>query len=396
MEETILLPAGFWLTGLHCGIKSSANHDLGLIHSEPPATAFGFFTKNDVKAAPVIYCEKSLSQNNQVSQVLVNSGNANACTGKLGMDNLLETVSMLKEKFQSKAEVLMCSTGVIGEQLPMGKLKAGIEKLSLPDGPNNPNGFAASIMTTDTVPKISSREIFIEGQKISFTAFCKGAGMIQPNMATMLAYVICDLKFASNMKEALREVVDKSFNSITVDGDMSTNDTVLFLGNGASGLDFDKLSEEDKKLVLDTLADICIEQAKKIVADGEGATKVVQIDINGAPNAEVGKKLARQVANSPLVKTAIFGRDPNWGRILASLGSVSAGLHPDSINISLCAVPVFTNGGPADFDEADLVHKMGEKDILLSVELGLGDASWTYWTCDLTYDYIKINADYHT
>jgi glutamate N-acetyltransferase/amino-acid N-acetyltransferase len=387
---------GFQAWGLACGIKKNGKEDLGVIVSEPPAQAFGVLTRNAVKAAPVLYCQQVLATGRKVSHVLVNSGNANACTGARGYDDVLTEAEALRTAANPKGEILVSSTGVIGEYLPMPKLEAGIRDLFNP-APGRPRApFVQAIMTTDTFPKKAQASLALGGREVRLGGVAKGAGMIRPDMATMLAYVTTDIALEPDYRGSFADTADRTFNSISVDGDMSTNDTALLLANGASGVRYADLSAEDRRSFDKALAGLMEELAKSIVRDGEGATKLVTVKVTGARSESDAKAVCRAVSNSPLVKTAFFGGDANWGRVVAAAGASGVDLDKEKLALEFCGVKVLEHGGAAAYDEQDVSGRMKARDVSLTLDLGLGDASWVYWTCDFSYDYVKINAAYRT
>ncbi|MEO6097444.1 MAG: bifunctional glutamate N-acetyltransferase/amino-acid acetyltransferase ArgJ [Fibrobacteria bacterium] len=404
--ENVTFPQGFQARGLSCGIKKNGKPDLGILISEPPAQVFSAFTQNAVKAAPVLYDRKIASEGGKVSHVLVNSGNANACTGSRGYEDVLAEVALVRQLGAPKGEVMVSSTGVIGEYLPMDKLKSGIARLfdagsvagsgARNDSDESYAPFIQAIMTTDTFEKKAQRTLLLDGKEVRLGGIAKGAGMIRPNMATMLAYLTTDLGLDADYSGAFLGCVEKSFNSISVDGDMSTNDTALLLANGASGVRYAALSETARKTFDEGLRGLMEELAKLIIRDGEGATKLVTIETVGARTVEDAKAVCRAIANSPLVKTAFFGGDANWGRVLAAAGYSGAELALEKTSLEFCGVKVLENGGRADYIEDVVAEKMKAKDVSVKVDLGLGMESWIYWTCDLSYEYVKINAAYRT
>jgi glutamate N-acetyltransferase/amino-acid N-acetyltransferase len=385
---------GFQAWGLACGIKKNGKEDLGVIVSEPPAQAFGVLTRNAVKAAPVLYCQEVLATGRKVSHVLVNSGNANACTGARGYDDVLAAADALKAEAGPMGESLISSTGVIGEYLPMQKLLAGIRDLFVPGRPRSP--FVHAIMTTDTFPKKAQASLTLGGREVRLGGVAKGAGMIRPDMATMLAYMTTDIALEPDYRGAFADAADRTFNSISVDGDMSTNDTAVLLANGASGVRYADLSAEDRRAFDKALAVLMEELAKAIVRDGEGATKLVTVKVAGARSEADAKAVCRAVSNSPLVKTAFFGGDANWGRVVAAAGASGVDLDKEKLALEFCGVQVLEHGGAAAYDEQEVSGRMKARDVSLTLDLGLGDASWVYWTCDFSYDYVKINAAYRT
>ncbi len=392
--DDVSFPKGFKAWGLACGIKKNGKPDLGVLVSEPPAQVFSAFTRNAVKAAPVLYDQKVAAAGGRVSHVLVNSGNANACTGARGYQDVTAEVAHLREAAAPKGQVMVSSTGVIGEYLPMEKIRAGIARLFAPGETFSP--FIHAIMTTDTFEKRSQKSLLLDGKEVRLGGVAKGAGMIRPNMATMLAYLTTDLELDGDYSERFLAAVEKSFNSISVDGDMSTNDTALLLANGASGMRYASLSEPARKAFDEGLRGVMEELAKLIIRDGEGATKLVTIETVGARSVEDAKAVCRAIANSPLVKTAFFGGDANWGRVLAAAGYSGAELVPEKTALEFCGVKVMAQGGALVYDEDDVANRMKAKDVSVRVDLGLGQSSWTYWTCDLSYEYVKINAAYRT
>ena len=392
--EDVTFPKGFRALGLACGIKKNGAPDLGMLVSDPPALALAAFTRNAVKAAPVLYCREVIAGGGKVSHVLVNSGNANACTGDRGYADALREAEILREHVRPAGEVLISSTGVIGEYLPMDRIAAGIARLA--KGTGETTSFLRAIMTTDTSEKKARTSLQLDGREVRLGGVAKGAGMIRPDMATMLAYITTDIELEPGYGAAFHHAVDGTFNSISVDGDMSTNDTVVLLANGASGVRYAGLGAEVRAEFDRALAGLMQELAKAIVRDGEGATKLVSVEAAGARSVDDAKAICRAIANSPLVKTAFFGGDANWGRVLAAAGSAGAELDPSRLSLEFCGVKVMEGGGALAIDENDLAERMKAKDVSVRLDLGLGSGFWRYWTCDLSYDYVKINAAYRT
>lgn len=370
-------------------LKLSNKKDILVIVSEKPATAAAIFTTNDVKAAPVKLSQKIVKTYEKICGIVANSGNANACTGERGMKDA-KTMAKICQKLTGKAPFLVASTGVIGEFLPMDRMKTGIEKAVGNLGKATSKEAAEAIMTTDTFPKTA----YFEGKGFTIGGIAKGAGMIDPAMATMLSFITTDVEIEKKLLEkALKEANEVSFNAITVDGDMSTNDTVIVLANGASEK---RITEENYKEFLDGLTKIMKSLAYQIVKDGEGATKVARIKVIGARTKKEARKVARKIALSPLVKTAIFGCDPNWGRIIAAAGSAGVKLVEERIELKIGDYLLF-KGTKADYDESKVHKYMKEnEEIVIEVDLNLGSASFEYLTCDFTYEYVKINAEYRT
>ncbi len=392
--EDVTYPKGFTAWGLSAGIKKNGNPDLGVLVSEPPAQAFGALTTNAVQAAPVQYCRRVLDGGSAVSHVLVNSGNANACTGARGLTDVHAEVAALREVGSPRGEVLVSSTGVIGEYLPMEKLFSGIANLFESGAAKSP--FVQAIMTTDTFEKKTQASLLVGGREVRIGGVAKGAGMIRPNMATMLCYLTTDIALERGYRPTFLDAVTKSFNSISVDGDMSTNDTCVLLANGASGIAYQNLSDIDRKAYDQALRSVMVELAKAIIRDGEGATKLITIEAVGAPDDASAQDVCRAIANSPLVKTAFFGCDANWGRVLAAAGSCGVPLETEKLALEFCGIGVMAKGAALKYDEADLTARMRSRDVSVRVDLGMGLSHWTYWTCDLSYDYVKINAAYRT
>ena len=353
------------------------------------------FTTNRVQAAP-LHLNREHLQNGQARAILVNSKNANACTGEQGLADAKKSARLVADGMGLAAEeVLVNSTGVIGVPLPMDILEPGIQNIVPALNSKGWNDAAEAILTTDTVPKKATARLNLDGVEITLAGIAKGAGMIAPNMATMLSFVTTDAALSPNQLQAsLQEAVKKSFNCITVDGDMSTNDTVLALANGAgNGPHLEGESLESFQEALNTL---CASLAKQIARDGEGATKLITIQVDGAASEEDARTVGLSVANSSLVKTAVFGRDPNWGRILCAMGYAGVPIDPDKASVSMAGFPIYQAGSGQLFDHDSAVEALGASHINIDIDLGMGAASATLYTCDLTYEYVKINAEYTT
>ena len=393
----VTFPKGFKAAGVKAGIKKSGNLDLALIYTEKEAAVAGVFTKNAVAAAPVIV-SREVVKGGKAHAIVANAGCANACTGETGLANARKMAALAAAEVGcAPDEVLVGSTGIIGVNLPMDKLEAGIKAAAAELSEDGSKNAGNAIITTDTYSKACSCEVEIGGQAVRFGAIAKGSGMIQPNMATMLCYITTDANISSQlMQKALSEIVEVSFNMISVDGDMSTNDTVLVLANGASGAAeiTDGSPEYDKFYA--TLKEICQELSKRIAADGEGATKFLTINVSGTKTFEDAKTVAMSIAKSPLVKTAFFGEDPNWGRVICAVGYAGIPMVPEKTVIKFGGVPVYANGLGAEFNEDDIHKVMAEHDIVIDVEMGMGDAKATVCSCYFSYEYVKINGEYHT
>jgi len=390
---------GFQLAAVKAGIKASGKPGLGLVVAAGAVPAAGVFTTSRVVAAPVTLCRRHLeSTRGQARAIRVNAGCANACTGKQGMANARATARTAARLVGSRpAEVLVCSTGVIGHQLPMERMQDGIEAAHARLGRIRAGAFARAIMTTDLVPKAAGVRLRgLGGARLA--GVCKGSGMIAPNMATMLAFLLTDAPVAPRvLQAALRAVADATFNCVTVDSDTSTNDTLLVLANGgAGGRTIARATGKRYSLFLAGLEAVCLSLAEQIAADGEGATKLVRVRVRGARTTADARRAARTIAESPLVKTALFGNDPNWGRVIAALGRSGAAMREARTTLTLCGLTMFRSGTPCAFDAKALSRRMKAKEIELEVELGLGAAACTMLTCDFSYDYVRINAEYHT
>jgi len=396
MAGAVTYPKGFLASGVRAGIKKRGE-DVALICSESPASAAGVFTTNVVKAAPVLVTRSRVPRGT-CRAVIANSGNANACTGEQGMRDAVEMAAHTARLLRvPEGDVLVASTGIIGRVLPREKMAAGIEEavrsLSADGGIN----AARAIMTTDTRPKEASVEIEIGGKTVRIGGMAKGAGMICPNVATMLAFITTDAAISPEMlQDCLAHSAEVSFNCLTVDGDTSTNDTVILLANGMAGnpemtSEGPDLSEFRKGLDLVTTG-----LAKQIAADGEGATKLVEIVVQGAKTYEDCRQIAKTIANSPLVKTAIFGCDPNWGRILAAAGRAGVEFDPRAIGLSLGDTLLVKGGEPISFSEQEAHDYLTGSEVLVNLRVGGERYGATVWTCDFSYDYVKINAEYHT
>jgi len=378
-----MIVQGFKMAAVAAGIKSAGTLDLSLIYSEKPAVAAAVFTQNTFIAAPLVVSKRHLVETgHRVRAVIVNSGNANAATGEAGIQRARATAEAVASRLGCNAnEVLVSSTGVIGRSLPIEKIRDAVPNLVSSLQASNLELVARGIMTTDTVPKIATSD---EGG-IRIAGVAKGAGMIHPDMATMLSFIVTDADISRDeLDQSLRYAVHRSFNSISIDGDTSTNDMVVVLANGASGV------RPDAQRFRDQLLDVCTRLATAIVRDGEGATKFVQIDIEGAPSEEAAHTIGRTIARSPLVKTAIYGADPNWGRIVGAIGNSGVALKTDRVDIYIDGVLI----SDATLEQTRL--KLREKEIQIRVVLDSGSASARVWTCDLTEGYIRINADYTT
>lgn len=396
MFEEITVPNGFMFSAAEASIKKPGRKDICLIYSEKEAVMSGMFTTNKVKAAPVLLDMKRI-KSGKGQAIIANSGNANACTGKQGMLDAMEMTALTAKSLSLKQNlVYVCSTGVIGTPMPMERVRRGIKELIGDIGKSAIGDVAAAIMTTDTFPKLISKKIRLGRKTGTITGICKGAGMIQPNMATMLCFIMTDTKVSKPaLDKALKDAVTKSFNRITIDGDMSTNDTVLLIANGLAGNEIIKPDSASFKTFSKALADICYELSRMIVKDGEGATKLVEIEVKNAKSEAEAEKAAFATANSMLVKTAIYGNDANWGRIMAALGYSGITIKEEKIDIVLNGLKLVSKGlGTGKDKEANERLKAKEIKIVVDIRLGKGNAK--VLTCDLTEGYVRINAEYRT
>lgn len=390
--------AGIRLATMCAGIKKADRKDLVIIELAEGTTAAGVFTRNAFCAAPVVVAKDHLAKASP-RYLVINTGNANAGTGEQGMVDALASCQKVADQFNCKAEeVLPFSTGVIGENLPIEKLLAGIESSTDKFVDAGWNDAAQGIMTTDTVAKGFSKSLDIDGKTITITGIAKGSGMIRPDMATMLAYIATDAKvLQADLQACLKNASDNSFNRITVDGDTSTNDACILMASGQSGIEV-KPGSKEFALFSTAIQDICVELAKAIVKDGEGATKLINIIVEQCASQQECLDVAYTVAHSPLVKTAFFASDPNWGRILAAVGRAGINdLELNAIKIYLDDVCIVENGGRSpSYTEAQGQEVMDKSEITITIQLSRGEFTETVWTCDFSYDYVKINAEYRT
>jgi glutamate N-acetyltransferase/amino-acid N-acetyltransferase len=392
----VTTPAGFRAAGVSAGIKAKGNLDLALLVSDRPATAAAVFTTNRAQAAPVLVSQEHLASTNGLARaVIVNSGCANACTGTAGLavargmaDETARLVGCAPE------EVLVASTGVIGVSLDLDKIRSGLPAAIAALGHDQGSLAARAIMTTDPFPKEAAARVSIGGRDLVIGGMAKGSGMIEPMMATMLGFVTTDAAVPQPLLDrALREVVNDTFNAITVDGECSTNDCVMLLANGASGATVDEGSYGS---FAHALRSVCLRLALDIVRGGEGATKLVTVTVTGAASPEDARRAAKAVANSLLVKTAIHGGDPNWGRLIAVAGRAGVAFDLSRAAVAIGGIVLFKDGQPHDEAAERAAAYLKFREIALTVDLGAGTASSTVWTCDLSADYVRINADYRT
>jgi len=394
IDGTIASPLGFSADGLHAGFKKK-KLDFGWIVSEVPASVAGVYTTNKVIAAPLLVTKASIQKSQKLQAIVVNSGVANSCTGQQGLDAAYEMQQSTAQKLKIEPDLVgLASTGVIGEQLPMDALKNGLSQILVS---GKADDFAEAILTTDTCTKTCVVTEEFGSDLVTMAGVAKGSGMIHPNMATMLAFITCDANISSaTLQAALSQHVETTFNQITVDGDTSTNDMVLVMANGCrqneeilpDTEEFEKFS----KMLRYLMADL----AKKIAKDGEGATKLIEVNVRHAKDEQSGRMIAKSVVGSSLVKTAIFGQDPNWGRILAAIGYAGADVSVDDIDIWIEGIPVMQASSPVAFDPEETSDAMAGELLTLTIDLHDGAAEAQAWGCDLSYDYVKINALYRT
>jgi glutamate N-acetyltransferase/amino-acid N-acetyltransferase len=403
----VTAPRGYKAAGITAGLKPSGMPDLALIWSDTEAIAAGVFTLTQVRAACVDYCRQRLQAKASARAILCNAGQANAATGEAGWQDAVTSANLLGEALNIPADsILLASTGVIGKRIPMDTLAAGIPKLVAALSETGSDAAAQAIITTDLVTKSIALETIIDDRPVRIGGMSKGSGMIHPNMATMLAFITCDAAVSTSLwQQMLSRAVDKSFNQITVDGDTSTNDTVIALANGESRTAaITEMGKNAQKLEA-MLTAVCQHLAKAIARDGEGATCLIEVQVSGAADEAAARQVARTIASSSLAKSAIFGRDPNWGRIAAAAGRAGIPFHQEDLQIKIGDFILMENGQPLDFDRqaaSDYLKKaaagayLKEDTVLISVCIGNGAGVGTAWGCDLSYDYVRINAEYTT
>lgn len=389
-------PKGYRYAAIEGNLKYSGRLDLALIVSDTPCVAAGTFTTNKFQAAPVLVAKELVETSANIQAIMINAGSANACTGEEGLANCKRSLELVASRVGLSSDaILPASTGVIGMQFDMAKWETAAPVLADAVGKHTGDDFAKAIMTTDTFPKTANRTVTVNGSDVTIAGMAKGAGMICPNMATMLGTVITDAQIDAAMwKRIVKNAVDGSFNCVSVDGDTSTNDCVLALANGASGTQITEAVEAEFQQAVTA---IMRELAYQLVQDGEGATKVMQIMVSGAKTDAEADLVARTVGHSPLVKTAIYGKDANWGRIVAAVGRSGAEFEAGDVQLSMCGIELFKNGQPTDADFDTLLKPYLEKrDILIDIILGNGEGKAELFASDLTHEYISINADYRS
>ncbi|MEB3343403.1 bifunctional ornithine acetyltransferase/N-acetylglutamate synthase [Okeania sp.] len=403
----VTAPKGYQATGIIAGLKPSGAADLALILSDVDAIAAGVFTTSQVRAACVDYCRQRLEEKPSAKAILCNAGQANAATGDLGWQDAVESAAELGKALNiSPDSILLASTGVIGKRIKMDALKAAIPNLLSTVSPEGGEAAAKAIITTDLVTKSIALETMVGDRPVRIGGIAKGSGMIHPNMATMLSFVTCDAAVSPPLwQEMLTRAVNRSFNQITVDGDTSTNDTVIALANGQSRTSaITNMGAEAEKLEA-MLTEVCIYLAKAIARDGEGATCLIEVQVTGTSDEASANQIAKTIAGSSLVKSAIFGRDPNWGRIAAAAGRAGVKFEQEKLQVKLGDFLLMENGQPLDFDRPAASEYLKQRaageylkddTVLISIKVGDGIGSGKAWGCDLSYDYVKINAEYTT
>lgn len=395
---------GFQAASCAAGIKKNGTPDMAMLYSIVPCTAAATFTTNIVKAAPVLWDREIVQNSGSAQAVVVNSGVANACTGQEGYESCRKTAQAAAEVLQIReGDVFVASTGVIGQQIPTDKIVAGVKQMApqLAEGTEAGAAAAKAIMTTDTVPKETAVAVEIGGRTVTVGGMCKGSGMIHPNMCTMLCFVTTDAAISGAMlQKALSGIVQDTFNMVSVDGDTSTNDTVLLMANGLAGNTEISSEGEAYEAFCAALQEVCTVLAKKIASDGEGATKLFEAKVVHAESKEQAVTLSKAVITSNLTKAAIFGADANWGRILCAMGYSGAAFDPDLVDLwfesAAGKIRIMENGTGLPFSEEEATRILSEKEVRALVDLHQGEAEAVAWGCDLTYDYVKINADYRS
>ena len=395
------LPHGFRFAATACGLKKTGALDLALLSSDVPAAAAAVFTQNLVVAAPVVVSKHHLKvSKGRMRALIVNSGNANCATGAAGYAASVRTVQETALRLNCRPEeVFLCSTGVIGVLLPIEKILRALPGITRNRRPSARSfaEFSLAICTTDTRPKTEDASFKMAGKRVHLIGCAKGAGMIHPHMATTLAFVATDANISpSLLQRTLRDVATRTFNAISIDGDTSTNDTLLVLANGSAGAPAIKPGSSAHRAFSRTLEEVCHSLALQIVADGEGAQRVIEIEVRGAKTEAAARRIGETIATSPLVKTAFAGSDPNWGRIYAAAGRSGVKFDPARVSIQMAGIPVLRRGQPLEFNERAASNRLLEKNVHVIVDLHAGRASARYWTCDFTAEYVRINASYRT
>ncbi|HGE5778513.1 TPA: bifunctional glutamate N-acetyltransferase/amino-acid acetyltransferase ArgJ [Bacillus pseudomycoides] len=394
---SIVTPQGFAAIGTQVGLKKGKK-DMGAIVCDVPANCGAVYTTNQFQAAPVQVTKESIAVEGKLQAIVVNSGNANACTGVQGLQDAYEMKTLAAKQFQVKENhVAVASTGVIGVSLPMEAIRTGISYLVPSKEKEKAASFYEAILTTDLVIKQSCYQFMIEGKEVMIAGAAKGSGMIHPNMATMLSFITTDVNIEQEaLQLALSQVTNHTFNQITVDGDTSTNDMVVVMASGLSGTTAIHTNHTEWEKFMFALQKVCEDLAKQIAKDGEGATKLVEVNVYGARTVEEGNKIAKQIVGSSLVKTAMYGEDANWGRIISAIGQSGVVIDPIAVDIAVQSISVLQSSELQAFSQEEMKQKLKESEIVIDVHLHLGGEKGRAWGCDLSYDYVKINACYRT
>lgn len=389
----VTAPSGYRAAGIQTGVKESGAKDLALVYSTRPASAAAVYTTNKVQGAPIAIDREHLADG-KARAVILNSGNANVCNGAVGLDHARRMCARTASELGLQTEeVLVCSTGLIGVPLPITQIEAGIPRLVAALSEEGGGDAAEAILTTDTVPKSCAVEVELEAGRAVVGAMAKGAAMIAPNMATMLSVVTTDAAVPSGpLQELLSQAIQRTFNCITVDGDMSTSDTVILMANGAA----EELSERDCAGLYEGIECVCRQMAQAIARDAEGSSKLITIAVRGAATQAEARQVGIAVANSSLVKTAAFGNDPNWGRILCAMGYAGVDFDPARVRVALCGTDIYGNGTGLAYDASKLSAAMQAEEMAIDIDLAMGAAAAEIFTCDLTYEYVRLNAEYTT
>lgn len=396
-DGNITTPKGFQTAGIHAGLKRKRK-DLGVIVCETVADAAAVYTLNQIQAAPITVTKETVKKANKIQAVIVNSGNANACTGNQGMQDAYEMQKVTADTFNVQQEhVAVASTGVIGEYLPMDKITTNIPNLHINNQIESATDFEEAILTTDTFLKSTCYETTIDGKTVTMAGAAKGSGMIEPNMGTMLAFITTDAVIESSVLQSLlREVVNRTFNSVTVDGDTSTNDMVLVMASELAGHETLTESHPDWNNFVDAFEKTCESLAKQIARDGEGATKLIEVEVSGGKTNEEARQIAKAIVGSSLVKTAVYGADANWGRIIAAIGYSGADIDPNTIDLAIGPIQLLKQSKPCDYSEEEATEYLKSDIVNIFVDLHYGEGNAKAWGCDLTYEYVRINASYRT
>jgi len=396
-EGSIITPAGFHAAGMHTGVKRKRN-DLGMIYCEKPANAAAVYTLNVIQAAPLKVTKESIAEAGKIQALIVNSGNANACTGKQGEQDAYQMRSETASQFNLPEHyVAVASTGIIGLEMPMDKIIPGIQTLQPEAALESAEAFNESILTTDVFTKSTCHQAKINGKTVTMAGSAKGSGMIEPNMGTMFGFVTTDATIEPPMLDlGLKEVTNQTFNCITVDGDTSTNDMVVVMASEM--VDHDTLTpeHEDWEVFVELLKQTCEDLAKMIARDGEGATKLIEVAVQGAADQQQAGQVAKSVVGSSLVKTAVYGADANWGRVIVAVGYSGAEINPDTIDMFIGPVQLLKNSQPASYSEEEASAYLKEDTVKITIDLNVGEGAGKAWGCDLTYDYVRINASYRS